>query len=179
MKLIPILAILVLAPFASAQDTANPNSTSNTQDSPYTDKEDHRGFWQATLPGGSYLVALSKIVTVSQHEYLLDGTLVVNEVIIDTVGDALVRIYQITPAAENSNLNTPQKVLERGRDLLDRAGQRTGADFKNSVHKTYPGTTHSKIIEFRVEDLQTLGALKGSVTRAWMTGRGRKFTVNE
>lgn len=179
MKLLSILTILAMAPIAIAQDTANPRSTSNSEEDPFTDKEDHRGFWQATLPGGSYLVALSKITSISQHEYLLDGTLVVNEVVIDTLGDSLVRIYHITPAAENSTLATPRKVIERGRDLLERAGQRTGTDVENSVHKTYPVTTHAKIIEFRVRDLQTLNALVGSARRAWMSGRGRKFVVNE
>ena len=47
------------------------------------------------------------------------------------------------------------------------------------VHKQYPITTHSKIIEFRVKDLGTLDALLGSVRTAWINGKGRKFVVNE
>jgi hypothetical protein len=47
------------------------------------------------------------------------------------------------------------------------------------VHKQYPTTTHSKTIEYRVNDLGTLGALHNSARTAWTSGKGRKFTVNE
>jgi len=182
MKIFPLLALLALAPLAVAQtgsDTANPNASPNSKKTPFTDKEDQRGFWQASLPGGSYLVALSKITSVSKHQYLLDGTLVVTEVTIDTLGDSLVRVYQITPAAENSNLATPARVVERGKEFLERVGQRTGSDLNNMVHKQYPTTTHSKTVEFRVRDLGTLDALHASVTKAWVSGRGRRFNVTE
>ncbi len=182
MKLIILLTVLALAPFAAAQNsgrTANPEATPNSDEKPYTDKEDQRGFWQASMPGGSFLVALSKITSVSKHQYLLDGSLIVTEVTIDTLGDSLVRIYQITPAAENSNLATPVRVVERGKELLERVGQRTGSDFNNMVHKQYPTTTHSKTIEFRVADAGTLDALHNSVRRAWMTGKGRRFVLKE
>jgi hypothetical protein len=182
-----LFAILATAPLAFAQEeaadpnqTANPNSTPNSdEDKPYRDDLDHNGFWSATLPGGSYLVALSKITSISQHEYLLDGNLIITEVTIDTIGATTLRIYQITPAAQYGTLATPRKVIERGKDLLDRAGQRTGVDIQNMVHKQYPTTTHSKTIEYRVNDLGTLGALHNSARTAWTSGKGRKFTVNE
>ena len=44
MKLLSILALLALAPVAMAQDTANPNSTSNSKDKAYEDGLDHKGF---------------------------------------------------------------------------------------------------------------------------------------
>jgi hypothetical protein len=180
MKILSILAILALAPLALAQDTANPNSTtSKDEDKTYKDSPDLKGFWQGTMPGGSYLVALSRITSISKHEYLLEGNLIVTEVTIDTLGDTTLRVYQITPAAQYGTLATGRKIVERGRDLLDRAGQRTGADINNMVHKQYPITTHSKIIEFRVKDLGTLDALLGSVRTAWINGKGRKFVVNE
>ena len=179
MKLLSILALLALAPVAMAQDTANPNSTSNSKDKAYEDGLDHKGFWQGVMPGGSYLVALSRITSISKHEYLPDGNLIVTEVTIDTLGDTTMRVYQITPAAQYGTLATGRKIVERGRDLLDRAGQRTGADVANMVHKQYPTTTHSKTVEFRVKDLGTLNALVSSARTAWMSGKGRKFVVNE
>ena len=176
-----MLAFLAVTPLAVAQqDTANPNSSpASKDDSPYRDDLDHNGFWQGNMPGGNYLVALSKITSISKHEYLLDGNLIITEVTIDTLGDTTLRVYQITPAAQYGTLATPRKVIERGKDLLDRAGQRTGADVQNMVHKQYPTTTHSKTIEFRLKDLQTLDALHSSVRTAWMSGKGRKFTINE
>lgn len=182
MKLPSLLASLAIVSLAGAQppDTANPNATpTSDENAPYRDSLDHQGFWQGELPGGSYLVALSRITSISKHEYLLDGNLIITEVTIDTVGDTTLRVYQITPAAQYGTLATPRKVIERGKDLLDRAGQRTGADIQNMVHKQYPTTTHSKTIEYRVQDLQTLAALHRSAQTAWMSGKGRKFVVNE
>jgi hypothetical protein len=179
MKTILSLFLILSAPVAFAQ-TVNPNSEPAKDDeAPFTDKLDagHKRFWQASLPGGSYLVALDRIASVSKPEYLLDGNLIITEVNIDTVGNTTLRIYQITPAAEYSNLNGAQKIVERGKDLLDRAGQRTGTDPNSMVHKTYPLTTHAKIVEFRVSDLGTLDALLGSVRTAWISGKGRRFNV--
>ena len=183
MKILSILAIFALAPLALAQDTADPNSTTTgkdkDKDKAYQDSPDLKAFWQGTMPGGSYLVALSRITSISKHEYLLEGNLIVTEVTIDTLGDTTLRVYQMTPAAQYGTLATGRKIVERGRDLLDRAGQRTGADINNMVHKQYPITTHSKTIEFRVKDLGTLDALLGSERTAWINGKGRKFVVNE
>jgi hypothetical protein len=173
MKTILCLLLLTAAPFLSAQTAGE-----KEEEKRFTDTNNpHKAFWNASLPGGSYLVALSKIVSVSKHEYLLDGNLLITEVVIDTVGDSTVRIYQITPAALASNLQGAKQVVERGKDLLDRAGQRTGTDPNNMVHKTYPITTHSKIIEFRVDDIEVLNALHGSVQSAWVSGKGRRFVA--
>ena len=181
MKLLPVLAFLAVSPLAVAQDTANPNASSTGQDpdKTYNDSVGSKGFWQGSLPGGSYLVALSRITSISKHAYLLDGNVIVTEVTIDTLGDTTMRVYQITPAAQYGTLATGRKIVERGKDLLDRAGQRTGADVANMVQKQYPSTTHSKTIEFRVKDLGTLDALHSSATTAWVSGKGRKFVVNE
>lgn len=178
MKSILCLLALLSAPFAVAQ-TANPNATPTGDDeAPYSDQLDPRKrFWSASLPGGSYLVALDKIASISKHEYLLDGNLIITEVTIDTVGATTLRIYQITPAAESSTLQGAGRVVERGKELLDRAGQRTGTDPNNMVHKSYPTTTHAKTVEFRVQDLGTLNALHGSVSKAWIDGKGRSFAV--
>lgn len=169
MKTIICLLLLAAAPFLSAQNDEEDRFTDTTNP--------HKAFWHASMPGGTYLVALSKIVSVSKHEYLLDGNLIITEVVIDTVGDSTVRIYQITPAAEYSNLQGAKRVVERGKDLLDRAGQRTGTDPNHMVHKTYPVTTHAKLVEFRIDDLQVLSALHGSVQSAWISGKGRRFVA--
>ena len=180
MKLLFILSLLLLPVLALAQDTTNPNSTSTGQDDKlFKDSLGEKGFWQGSLPGGSYAVALSRITSISKHEYLLDGNLIVTEVTIDTIGSTTLRVYQLTPAAQYGTLATGRKIVERGKDLLDRAGQRTGADIANMVQKQYPTTTHAKTIEFRVKDLGTLDALLGSAKGAWISGKGRKFVVNE
>ncbi|MBJ06915.1 MAG: hypothetical protein CMO40_07345 [Verrucomicrobiaceae bacterium] len=177
----PALALFLLSQLALAQDSADPDANSTGQDpeKTYNDSVGNKGFWQGTLPGGSYLVALSRITSISKHSYLLEGNVIVTEVTIDTVGDTTMRVYQITPAAQYGTLATGRKIVERGQDLLDRAGQRTGADITNMVQKQYPSTTHAKTIEFRVQDLGTLEALHRSATSAWSSGKGRKFVANE
>ena len=125
------------------------------------------------------MVALSRIAAISKHEYLLDGNLIVTEVNIDTIGSTTMRVYQITPAAQYGTLAAGRKIVERGKDLLDRAGQRTGVDIENMVQKQYPTTTHARTVEFRVKDLGTLNALLSSAQAAWLSGKGRKFVVNE
>jgi hypothetical protein len=184
MKYLVLLAFLGTATLGFGQarpisPQANPDRAATTEDDdkPYEDDLNHRRFWQASLPGGSYIVALDRIASISKHEYLLDGTLVITEVNIDTVGNSLVRIYQITPAAEKSNLATAQHLVQRGKELLDHAGQRTGTDPNTMVHKKYPVTTHTKTVEYRVQDLGTLNALFSSVNRAWIDGKGRRFRV--
>ena len=154
------------APGQSQGGQDNRTGSTDPESLPYEDREDQKRFWDASVGNGNYLVALDRIANISKHRYLLDGTLIVTEVTIDTVGNSLARFYHISPAAENSNLATPRKVIERANDLLDRAGQRTGSDTAEMVHKTYPATTHAKTIEFRVMDTQTLDALYASVSRA-------------
>lgn len=172
MKHIPFLLFLLSSSLLLAQD-------SGSSQNPYDDTIDHRRFWQASLPGGQYIVALDRISSISKHQYVLDGTLVVTEVTIDTNGNSLVRIYQITPVGEDSAVGTATKILERGDELLDMAGQRTGTNLQDMVHKKYPVTTHSKAVEYRVSEVDTLDALFASVDKAWKSGKGRKFTVNE
>ncbi len=182
MKLLLTLLLAVSAPFAVAQQNTNQNTNKNTEDSSeksYIDEEDHRRFWQASFPGGEFVVALDRISSISKHEYVLDGNLLVTEVSIDTNGNALTRIYQITPVAERSNLATAQKMVERGTELLDQVGQRTGNDFQSMVQKKYPLTTHSKSIEYRVADIGTLNAIFSSINKAWQSGKGRKFRMKK
>lgn len=178
MKILSLLSVLTLS-LASTGFAQNNQPNSTSQNKQFQDTTGTRGFWEGTFAGGNYLVALSRITSVSKHEYLLDKTLVVTEVNIDTLGSTTLRVYQITPAAKYGTLSTPGQVVERGKDLLDRAGQRTGVDLVNMVQKHHPTTTHAKTIEFRVKNLDTLTAMFDSAKTAWTSGSGRKFTVSE
>lgn len=142
-----------------------------------TDEEDLKRFWQLALPDGHFMVALDRIASISRSSYVLDGGLIVTEVTIDTVGNALCRIYQITPAAENSRVSSAQRLTERARELTNRASEVTGADLANMVQKNYPTTTHAKTVEYRVQERSTLDALYGSLNQAWREGKGRRFAI--
>jgi hypothetical protein len=180
-----VLAALMafcLSPAWAQQPQPGPN---NQEEQPaqgenenISDEADERRFWQASLPGGGhYMVALDRISSVSMQQYLLDGNLVVNEVTVDTNGRALARFYYLEPLAESMKRNEVTRVVDRGRELLDRAGERLGTDAHNMVQKNYPATTHTGMLEFRILDLRDLDALYGSLRRAWESGRGRRFTI--
>ena len=53
--------------------------------------------WRCTLPGGAYMVRISSIVSVSQHQYLVDGAIRVYEVTIATDSSTQARFYYIEP----------------------------------------------------------------------------------
>ncbi len=134
-------------------------------------------FWQASVPGGNYQVALDRITAVSRHKYLLDGAVIVDEVTVDTVGKSLVRFYFLAPVSEAAPGNAVADLANRGRELIDKAAQRAGVDAQNMVVKKYPDTTHAGMIEYRLMKESDLSALYGSVKAAWETGRGRQFTA--
>ena len=159
-------------------NTNQPNATETDEEKSNTTESDGpRRFWQANVPNGHYMVALDRISTISMHEYLLDGGLVVNEVTIDTAGRALARFYHLEPLTDAAGRDELSRVVDRGRELLDRAGQKTGTDAHNMAQKSYPATTHAGTIEYRIVDKRDLDALYGSLKKAWETGKGRRFSI--
>lgn len=170
-----LLASFSLLPTAFSQQGGNDNEDGN--DNITEAANNHRRFWEASLPGGHYMVALDRLSNISMHEYVLDGTLLVNEMTIDTNGRSLARFYHIQPVTDAMNGSEVTRVVDKGRQLLDRAGQRAGTDLHNMAQKKYPDTTHAGTIEYRVLDLQDLNALYSSLRRAWESGKGRKITV--
>lgn len=138
-------------------------------------------FWQASVGGGHYMVALDRISAISRHKYVLNGNLLVDEVTVDALGQALVRFYQISPLTDalgaSATANAAARIADRGRELVDKAAGTLGTDAHNMVVKNYPDTTHARTIEYRVLSETELGALYNSVRTAWETGKGRRFAV--
>lgn len=103
MRSILFLFLLSTAAFAqttggrTTPGTATPG-TPTPVPTPPTTVNPTRSLWTCTLPGGSYQVLVSAILSVSQHEYVVDGTARVIEVNIDTAGQFAVRFYYIEPA---------------------------------------------------------------------------------
>ena len=60
--------------------------------------------WRCELPGGIYEVALRSIVSVSTHEYIVDGAARVTEANVDTTGSMTVRFYFLEPITPTSPL---------------------------------------------------------------------------
>lgn len=175
--LLPLLMIsLAITCPTHGQNTPGEGENKKTEDSPQANR-----FWQATLPGGHYMVALDRISSVSRHQYVLDGALLVDEVTVDALGQALARFYFIQPitdAAKGTSAGAAAaRLVDRGSELIDKAAGTAGVDIHQMVVKKFPETTHSKTIEYRLLSVEELGALHNSVRSAWENGRGRKFTV--
>lgn len=162
----------------SAQD--DPGGKKETPEDSAKDKAGEAAgparFWQAKLTGGHYMVALDHIASVSRHKYVLDGALIIDEVTVDSVGQALARFYVITPITDESTSKTVKDIAKHATDLLERGSARVGIDTSTMVAKKYPETTHARTIEYRLGAENDLTALFGSVRNAWETGRGRIFT---
>lgn len=173
-----VAGLLVCAGPAHAQrnqkaaDPTAEEDPKNTGESPGPNR-----FWLASVTGGSFMVALDRIVSVSRHKYLLDGAVIVDEVTVDTAGQALARFYFISPLSDVAPGNSIAGLAQRGQELAEKAAQRAGTDAQNMVVKKYPETTHAKAIEYRLMSEAQLSALYSSVSNAWESGRGRKFTA--
>lgn len=177
MKSIPtclavILFTITLLPQASHAQTSGAGSKNDASET-----TGPKRFWQASLPGGSYIVALDRISSVSKHSYIIDGNISVTEVVIDTSGNSLVRFYYLEPVGQDATTNIGAGITQRGKELLDAVGQRAGSNITSAVVKQYPTTTHAKTVEFRVSGEGALDKLYDSVRNAWINGKGRKFTI--
>jgi hypothetical protein len=154
----------------SAEDAPN---TSKAVDTPGLEN-----FWLANFGGDStYLVQLGRIVSVSRHKYLLDANLVVDEVTVDTTGQALARFYFIRPVSEIAPENAVTSAINHPKELLDSTAKKLGVDVQDMVMKKYPETSHAKALEYRLKSESDLKSLCASVTKAWVSGRGCQFTL--
>ncbi len=175
--------LMVLAGFLTcsvpvwAQEEAPPAEGGAAEKPKPGDSPGPNRFWQATLSGGHFMVPLDRIVSISRHKYVVDGAVIVDEVTIDTVGQALPRFYFIAPITDAAPGNTVAGLAERGRELIEDAAERTGVEIQNMVVKKIPDTTHAKSIEYRLLAKKDLDALYASVRNAWETGRGRQFSA--
>ena len=168
--------LLLLAGLVAGSVQLNAQDAPTAPDKPGDSPGPNR-FWQASLNGGHYMVALDRISAVSRHKYLLDGAVIVDEVTVDALGQALARFYFISPVTDAAPGNAVGEIAKRGRELVEKAADRVGTDAQNMVIKKYPETSHSRTIEFRILSDKELAALYSSVRSAWESGRGRQFSA--
>jgi hypothetical protein len=168
-----LLALLAAPLVASAQNTTPTNQATG-------DVEVPNRFWEASVGGGQYMVALDRISAISRHKYVLDGAVIVDEVTIDALGQGLVRFYYLSPISDAMSggevAQAAAKIADRGRELVDQAAGRAGTSVQNMVVKKFPETTHARSIEYRVMSESELSAIYKSVRTAWERGKGRRFS---
>jgi hypothetical protein len=137
-------------------------------------------FWRCDLPGGTYEVAVRAIVSVSSHEYIVDGAARVTEVNVDTQGNMAVRFYCIEPMTPKAPLGVGQSAMDRASELAKEVAGRTGPDATwERVIKSYPTTTHSHTIEYRVSSEEKLKQIMASAQSAFESGRGKTLQMTD
>lgn len=175
MKCLFLLPLLFFLNIAEAQRQSDPNSADNQEtDEETTDQVRPDKKWKASLPGGEYLVSLKAITSINKHSYVLDGTLLVNEVNIDTTGRSLVRFYYIEPITSQTNFDPLKRLENRAKELRNQGRARTGLTIDEMAQKQYPTTTHSHTVEFRVLSERRLATLYRSIQKAWEDDQGRE-----
>ncbi|MEM6911024.1 MAG: hypothetical protein AAF555_05510 [Verrucomicrobiota bacterium] len=149
------------------------------EDSGVSDDAGARAFWECSLPSGDFVVHLSKIASISLHEYLIpEAGVHVTEVDIDTTGSVTARFYYIEPFEVDSPSLGAQILIDRTRQLLETGQSRANLDsVVESVKKNYPTTTHAKTAEYQLTDRANLLALYEHARKVWISGRGRKFSI--
>jgi hypothetical protein len=116
--------------------------------------------WNCKFSDGSYYsVSLGAIDSVSQHEYLLDGTLRVVEVTVATRGSTQTRFYVLEKPSADTGALPGQSLAARAPGAAKTA--------TNSVVKKFPETTHAKVIEYRIANRETLGKLFDHLLKRW------------
>ena len=175
MKLLPILFLCLTAPLLHAQKAAQNTTPTATGTPSATPSPTNILMWRCNLPGGSYSVALRSIVSVSSHEYVVDGVARVTEVNIDTNGSALARFYYIEPNTPTAPLGIGSGTIEKAQQLLQEGAERSGQDVWKKVVKNYPTTTHARTIEYRVTDKETLTKLYESAESALRLNKNSIF----
>ncbi|MDF1813037.1 MAG: hypothetical protein P1V20_12510 [Verrucomicrobiales bacterium] len=140
------------------------------------------GFWEIETAGGRFVVRLDQISCVSQHEYLIDGSVKVYECTVATDGGQIGRFYYIEPVGGGAvtGTNTYNRLKDISNKVTNRAGM---GDAEHIVTKHYPDTTHAKTSEYRFKYKDTIGRIYDHVHRVWAQekgrGKGNKITISE
>lgn len=164
MKYLLILLLGITAIFAQDSETEDENSSG-------------REFWKADLPGGNYMVDLAAVTSLSNHAYILDGSLIVTEVTIDTAGATIARFYQISPLSDYEKLGITNFLKDQIQTLNELQASITGIDPTTIAQKQYPTTTHAKTVEYQISTLEQLQSLYRSASRALERNTGTTFRI--
>jgi hypothetical protein len=168
-----LLAVLLTSTALAQTPQATPAPTGNQAALP---------IFRATLPGGTYEVAVRAIVAVTSHEYLVDGVARVTEVNIDTTGHLFARFYYIEPNTPNTStapLAIGGATIDAAQRLLKEAADKTGQDAWKKVVKNYPTTTHAHTVEYRLDSLDQLNKLYESAEQAFRTQRDTRLSIDQ
>ncbi len=130
-------------------------------------------FWTCIVgnPGAAVtMVKLSTITSVSKQTYMLDNSIQMREVTIDTLGNNSIRFY----CTSSQRANTMAGRVSNARSLVDKYSE-GGTRYPG---KKYPEGTHSHNVEYQVSSPATLDQIYDSVANAWQKNRGCTLRVD-
>ena len=121
---------------------------------------------------------MSAILSVSTHEYVVDGAARVTEVNIDTTGQFAVRFYYIEPAVVAGPGGIGAATFGKVQSILSDAADRAGTDAWKKVVKSYPATTHARTIEYRLSSKDSLTQIFTSAANSQATGKPGQISIS-
>jgi len=136
--------------------------------------------WRCDLPGGTYEVAIHSIISVSTHEYIVDGVARVTEMNIDTPGNMAVRFYYLEPLVPSSPVGIGQSTIDKVQELAEEAAGRVSPGQQppwEKVIKSYPTTTHAHTVEYRLDSLDQLNSLFQSADQAFRLNQNTEIKL--
>jgi hypothetical protein len=163
-----LVALLVSETWAQTPGPATPQPGGNQSAMP---------LFRAQLPGGIYEVAVRNIVSVSTHEYLVDGAVRVVEMNIDTVGSIMARFYFLEPNTPNAPGGIGAAAVDKAQQLFTQAADKTGQDAWKKVIKNYPTTTHARTVEYRLQSREELNKIFEVAEDAFRLQRARSVKI--
>lgn len=125
--------------------------------------------WQAELNDTSKItIAVSQIVSIAMHPYLLNGENLVTEVTIDTTGNNTVRFYYVHPDDEKTDYTDPESVVKSARKRLSQRPSQPKAQENAAIASLkFPEGAYAHTIEYQVSSIETLDAIFKSITTVW------------
>ncbi len=172
-----VLATALAQSPAPQQPAAAPDPNANNSNKRVNDGDNRTSFWDCSVPGGNFTIALGKIASVSIHEFSVAGGRV-TEVNVDTDGSVCARFYFMEPMSVGGALSGTQVVKDRLTEVAETLTDRTGTDkVWKKVVKDYPLATHAHTVEYRLQSAADVAAIHVSVKAAWTSGRGRNIRI--
>jgi hypothetical protein len=136
--------------------------------------------WRCDLPGGTYEVAIRNIISVSIHDYVVDGVARVTEMNIETPGTTEARFYYLEPITPSSPIAEGQSALDKVQELATEAAGRLSPGEEppwEKVVKSYPTTTHAHTVEYRLDTKDDLQNLFNSAEQAFRLNQNTEIVM--
>lgn len=137
-----------------------------------------RPFWKCSMPSGTFLVPMDRIVNVSTHQYVVQGAGRVWEMALADDSSAVARFYYMEPVSKATNPITGENAVKFTEDALKEVADSTDTEeVWRRVVKEYPHATHAHTVEYRFEDRKTLEKVFQHLSECWTTGRPGEIKV--